>query len=170
MANKYGVVRTDLLTGTDSASRLRSVRYLGADGATPTAIENGSFAKLTNLMDGERELWIGKVPAASDALADIVLIATPEVMYDERKKNLDEFINEAGRDSRGYVLHQGDMFSISAEGLDIATGATPAVGWVVVLQANAKAKLAASATGTKIGTVVAIETTSRYTYYVIKVA
>ena len=34
---KYGVVRTDSLSGTTDRSELVSVKYMGANGATPTA-------------------------------------------------------------------------------------------------------------------------------------
>lgn len=166
----YAVVRTDLMTGTDVRADLRSVRYMGADGNTPTAIENGHVVKLSALMAGERELWKGVDVAATDALNDVVLIATPEVMYDERKKNLDDFINEKDRDCRGYVLHSRDIFSVTAEALDAA--ATPEVGNLVELAAGTKLKVVATATdkSTQVGKVIDINKVGRYTYYVIQVA
>ena len=88
----HGVFRSDLMSGTDVAADLVSVKYLGADGKTPSAIDNGCVVKLDGLISGEREVWCGKTPAANTPLSDIVIIGTPEVMYDERKKNLDEFV------------------------------------------------------------------------------
>lgn len=172
MANeKYAVIRTDLMTGTDVGPYLASVRYMDADG-NPAEIENGCVVKLEGLMDGERELYKGVAPAADTPLKDVVVIATPEVMYDERKKNLDEFINEAGSNCRGYRLHQHDVFSVTAKGLNIAEGAVPAVGWAVELMAGNKMNVVETATGdsTQVGTIMAIETAGRYTYYVIRVA
>lgn len=166
----YGVVRTDKLMGTDVRSMLESVKYMGA-GSTATAIDNGNVVKLDgSLMTGEREIKKGVTPAANDALDTIVLIASPEVMYDERKRNLDEFQNEAGNVCRGYHLHSGDIFSVTKDALDGA--ATPAVGNVVELKAGIKLNVAASATSgsTVVGKIIAVDVVGRYTYYVIQVA
>lgn len=166
----YGVVRTDRLMGTNVRSMLESVKYMGA-GSTATAIDNGNVVKLDgSLMTGEREIKKGVTPAANDALDAIVLIASPEVMYDERKRNLDEFQNEAGKVCRGYHLHSGDIFSVTKDALDGV--ATPAVGNVVELKAGIKLNVAASATGgsTVVGKIIAVDVVGRYTYYVIQVA
>ena len=173
----YAVVRTDKLMGTDVRSMLESVLYLGADGATPTEIENGNVLKVGALkaVDAnagiyEREVKVGAVPAAGDKLDDIVLVAPPEVMYDERKRSLTEFINEAGRIVRGYHLHSGDIFSVTKEALDGA--AAPAIGNAVELKAGTKLNVAASATSgsTQVGKILAIDVVGRLTYYVIQVA
>lgn len=167
---KYAVIRTDLMAGTQLAPYLASVRYFNDEGVE-AEIENGSVIKLEGLMDGERELYKGVNPAADTALEDIVIVATPEVMYDERKKNLDEFINEKGTNVRGYRMHKHDVFGITAKGLNIAEGAEPQVGWVAELMAGNKMNLVASATSgsTKVGELIAIEQAGRYTYHVIKV-
>lgn len=166
----YGVVRTDKMMATDVRSMLESVKYMGA-GSTATAIDNGNVVKLDgSLMTGEREIKKGVTPAANDALDAIVLIASPEVMYDERKRNLDEFQNEAGKVCRGYHLHSGDIFSVTKDALDCV--ATPAVGNVVELKAGIKLNVAASATSgsTVVGKIIAVDVVGRYTYYVIQVA
>ncbi len=169
MANKYGVIRTDLMRGTDVGANLVSVRFMGTDGKA-AEIENGSVVKLDGLLDGEREIYKGVTPAKDTARTAIAIIASPEVLYDERKKNLDEFINEAGVAARGYILSDRNIFSLTAEALDIATGVTPAVGYAVELKAGTKLSVVATATSgsTQIGTIKAIEKTSRYTYYVIE--
>ena len=46
-------------------------------------------AKILSISRVEREIFEGSTPDAGDALDDVVLVATPEVMYDERMKNLD---------------------------------------------------------------------------------
>lgn len=166
----FCVVRTDKLMGTDVRSMLESVKYMGADGATPTEIENGNVLKVGALLTGEREIKVGSAVAASDELDDIVLVASPEVLYDERVRDLDQFINKAGRIVRGYHLHSGDIFSVTKAGL--AGVAAPAVGNVVELAAGTKLNVAASATSgsTQVGTIIAIDVVGRYTYYVIQVA
>lgn len=165
MAN-YAVVRTDNMLGTDARSMLVSIKYKGTDGATDTAIENGNVLKVGALIEGEREIYVGSDVAANDKITDVVLIASPEVMYDERKKNLDEYINEAGKACRGYRLHSGDVFSVTKEALN----GTPAVGNVVELAAGTKLSVSAEATGsTVVGTIIAEDIVGRYTYYAIKV-
>lgn len=172
----YGVVRTDLMYATDVRSGLVSVKYIVTAGdpavSTPTAIENGNVLKLGALLEGEREIFEGTAPAANTPIDEVVLIASPEVMYDERKKNLDEFINEAGKACRGYRLHTGDVFSVTKDALDGA--ATPAVGDVVELKAGTKLNVVAAGTGategsTVVGKIHDIETVGRYTYYAILV-
>ena len=172
----YGVVRTDNLAGTDVRSMLVSIKYIVTTGSgasavdTETAIENGNVLKVGPLINGEREIYKGTAPAAGDNIEDIVLVATPELMYDERKHNLDEFINEAGRPARGYKLHTGDVFSVTKEALD--GKAKPAVGDKVELKAGTKLNVAASATSgsTQVGTIIAVDVVGRYTYYAIRVA
>lgn len=165
----YGIVRTDNMYGTDVRAGLVSIQYMGADGSTPTAIENGNVLKVGNLIAGEREVYVGGAVAANDKIEDIVLIASPEVMYDERKRNLDEFINEAGKNCRGYRLHSGDTFSVTKEALDGES--SPAVGNIVELKAGTKLNVVTSATDstTTVGKIIAVDVVGRYTYYVIKV-
>ncbi len=171
----YGVVRTDKLMGTDVRSMLESVKYMGS-GSTETAIDNGNVVKVDGtLMTGELEIKKGVTPAATDALDSIVLIATPEVMYDERKRNLDEFRNDAGKICRGYHLHSGDIFSVTADAVAFNTNESTdgKVGSVVELKADIKLNIktgSATPSSTVVGSVIAIDVVGRYTYYVIQVA
>lgn len=164
----HAVVRTDKMFGTDNRAGLVSVRYQPSD--VMTAIDNGNVVLLGNLEAGSREVYKGATPAANSPKANIVLIAAPEVEYDERKRNLEDYENEAGKIVRGYRLHTGDNFAVTAEALSAA--ATPAVGNIVELEASTKLKVVASATSasTQIGKVVAIEKAGRRTYIVIEVA
>lgn len=164
---KHAVVRTDLMYGTDVRSGLVSVKYMGSSGDTPTEIDNGHVLKVTELMEGEREVYKGVDVAADTPVGDVVLVTSVEVMYDERMRNLDEYYNEAGKICRGYRLHSGDIFSVTAEALD----GTPTVGHVVELAAGTKMKDVASATEstTTIGKIIAKDVVGAYTYYAIKV-
>ena len=110
MANKYCVVRTDRMYGTDVAPGLRSLRFY-ADGQV-AEVENGVIAHLEGLEEGQREVHKAVAATAGADLTECVLIAAPEVMYDERLRNLDDFINEAGKAVRGYILHCNDEFSV----------------------------------------------------------
>jgi len=172
----YAVVRTDKMFGTDVCTELVSVKYIVTTGSgddavsTPTAIENGSVLKLGALLDGEREIYEGTAPAANDSLDDVVLVATPELMYDERKHNLDEFINEAGKAARGYRFHKHDIFSVTIEALNTALEKVE-VGNVIELAAGTKMKAVASATSgsTVVGSVIHVETVGTKTFYAIEV-
>lgn len=44
----YGIVRTDNMYGTDVRAALVSIKYMGDNGTTPTAIENGNVLKVGN--------------------------------------------------------------------------------------------------------------------------
>ena len=50
-------------------------------------------------------------PAAGDKIEDVVLIATPEIIYDSEKDYIGNFYNEAGVPARGYRIHSGSIFS-----------------------------------------------------------
>lgn len=85
------------------------------------------------------------------------------MFYDERQKNLDEFINEAGTPVRGYILRSRNMFSVTKEGF--VSGTAPEKGDEVCIGANGKI----NASGTGLGTCAAVETAGRYTYYTIRI-
>ena len=169
----YAQVRLDNMAGTTVGTLLRSVKYYAGETPVVTAIQNGMVVKLDGLLTGENEIYKGVVPTAATALSDIVLIATPEVMYDERKHNLDEFINEAGTAARGYKLTSGDIFSVTAEainGTPVLSGGSAAT--LIELMADTTLKVVATATSgsTQVGKVIAIDTVGSKTYYVIEVA
>ncbi len=166
MAN-YGVVRLDNMSGTTDGTLLRSVRFYDND--KEAAIENGRVVLIGDLLDGQREVRKATAPTATSPLTHIGLVAAPELMYDERKRNLTEFINEAGENVRVYIPHVRDIFSVTAEALDAA--AAIAKGNLVELQAGTKLKVVATATdkSTQVGKIVDIETVGSLTYYVIEV-
>lgn len=168
MAN-YAVFRSDLMSGTTVGADLVSVKYMGS-GTTETAIENGNIVKLDGLMTGEREVYKGVTPAANSALDEIVIIGSVEVPYDERKRSLTDFINEAGSICRGWIPRSRNKFSVTREALD--GSGEPAVGNIVELQAGTKMKFVASATAstTTVGKIIAVEPVGTLTYYVIEIA
>lgn len=161
----YAVVRTDLLAGTDVRADLVSFKYF--DGNDEGAeIENGNIVKLDGLMEDERELYKAVAPTASTGINDVVLVAGVEMEYDERKRNLDEFINKANYPVRGYRFRSGNIFSVTKEAF--AGNTDPEVGDTVAVGAGTK--LILNGEGTEIGTVLEVATAGRYTYYAIKVA
>jgi hypothetical protein len=168
----YGVVETCLMTGTYNPVYLRSVKYYDGDPLAPTEIENGNVALLAGLLSGEREIYKVTDVAANSDLSQVVLIASPEYMTDERKRNLNEFRNEAGDVARGYLLHSNDQFGLSRECWANASGDDPVVGDVVELAAGTKLQAVTTATqnSTVVGAVTRIETIGGITFYVVTVA
>lgn len=149
----YTIFRSDLMTATKDASKHVFFKIV------TTAVENGNVLKIGKLVSGERNSYTYATPSANTALTSIAILTSPELMSDERKKNLNEFINEVGVTSRAFMLEKGDVFSVTAEGL---TGTDIAVDDIVELQADTKLKVVALATGltsgsTKVGTIVGIE-------------
>ena len=126
-------------------------------------VENGVIVKLQGYEDGEREVMKAVAASAGDDLNDCAIVAAPEVMYDERKKNLDEFINEAGKATRGYIPRSRNVFSVTKEGF--VGGTAPTKGAEVGIGTGGKI----DAAGKGLGACVDVEVVGRYTYYVIKI-
>jgi hypothetical protein len=165
----YAIVRTDLMSGTRNPADIVNVKY--SPSGTDTAIENGHVVLLGALDTSERDVFVGATPSRNSDLSKCVLIATPEVEADERKKNLNEFRNAAGAICRGYYMRSGNVFSVTADALTNGTGGTIAIGDIVELQDGTKFKVVAAGTGstegsTPVGNIYTIEGD----YYVIRVS
>ena len=150
----YAVIRTDLMSGTKQPADLVSLRFYDASG-NKAEVENGVIVKLQGYED--------VAASAGDDLNDCAIVAAPEVMYDERKKNLDEFINEAGKATRGYIPRSRNVFSVTKEGF--VGGTAPTKGAEVGIGTGGKI----DAAGKGLGACVDVEVVGRYTYYVIKI-
>lgn len=167
----YPVVRTDKMSGTDNRIDMYSLKYFASDEAA--AINNGAVVKRGALVSTvspaytAREVYEATAVAVDTPLSEVILVATPEVPYDERLRDLDDFTNEAGAIARGYGLHVGSIFSLTAN----AFSGTPAKGSIVELAAGTKLKVVSSATSgsTKVGVIEAVEEAGKYTYYVVRV-
>lgn len=165
---KHAVVRTDLMDGTDVRSQLVSIKYMGSNKKTPTEIDNGNVLKVGDLVEGEREVFVGEIPTAKDPITSIVLIASVEVMYDEHKQNLDEYVNEAGKILRGYRFNHGNIFSVTKEALE----GSPDTDKIIELKAGTKLNVVKQATGaeaTVVGEIIGKEVSGGLTFYVIKI-
>lgn len=165
MAN--GVVRLDNMSGTTDGSKLVSFIYINGS-SKETEIANGSVVAIHERVDGEREIWKGvAVDADVDTLGKIVLVAGVELPYDSNYANLDEWVNPAGKPTRGYILEKGDEFSVTSDCFASAVGSNK----VVELADGIKLKAVASATSgvTQIGKIVGTDVVGGLTYYNIKV-
>jgi hypothetical protein len=136
------IVITDKLVAT-KVGNLESVKYYVS--TTETAIENGHVVELAGLVSGSREVQKGV--AVTDVKKEVVLVAAPELIYDEttRAKGLDDFENEAGKPFRAYHLSAGDIFTISDIAVTALADGTPVVGNYVITEVGAT-KLKESAT------------------------
>lgn len=161
----YTVIRTDLMSGTKQPADLVSIRFYDADGdaGKPVEVENGVIVELKGYESGEREVMKATAATAASDLNNCAVVAGVEVMYDERKKNLDEYINEAGKAVRAYIPRSRNMFSITKEGF--VGGTVPTKDAAVGIGTGGKI----DASGTGFGKCVAIETAGRYTYYTIQI-
>lgn len=158
----YTVIRTDLMSGTKQPADLVSLRFYNAEG-NPAEVENGIIAKLQGFEDGEREVMKAVAATAGADLNECAIVDGVEVMYDERKKNLDEYINEAGKAVRGYIPRSRNMFSVTKDGF--VGGTVPSKGAEVGIGEGGKI----DASGTGLGKCVDIEVAGRYTYYTIQI-
>lgn len=159
----YTVIRTDLMSGTKQPADLVSLRFYDAEG-NQAEVENGVIVELQGYEDGEREVMKAVAASAGADLNDCAIVAGVEVMYDERKKNLDEHINEAGKAVRGYVPRSRNVFSVTKDGF--VGGVVPGKGAEVGIGEGGKIDTA----GTGLGKCVDIEVAGRYTYYAIEIA
>lgn len=165
MAERYAVVNTELMSATDDRARMRSFKYGVGTGKDFVGkdVQNGSVVTLTETVEGNHDLWYAEDPKASTPLKDLVLVTTPENLYDERLKSLHDFTNAADTNATGMLLKEGDIFSVTEEALD----GTPEVGSVVSVQAGTKIKVGAG--GTQIGKIIDTRIHNRETFYGILV-
>lgn len=159
----YCVVRTDKMHGTEVGADLVAVKY--NDGTGYAAIENGNVVALDAYLGND--LWKAVKPTAKQALGKVALIANPEIFVDYEHP-LDQYINEAGKEIRGYLLRQGDIFSITADGIDGTLGLGDDDNAYVEIQAGTKLKAVEAATNA-VAELIAIDVVGNYTYYVLRV-
>lgn len=160
----YCVIRTDLMSGTIQGADLVSLRFYDADGKVAD-VENGVIVELQGYDEGQREVMHAVAASAGADLNKCAIVAGVEVMYDERKRNLDEFINEAkGPAIRGYIPRSRNLIGFTKDGF--VGGVVPAVDGEVGIGEGGKL----DAAGTGFGICRHIEVVGRYTYYTIEIA
>ena len=148
----YAIFNSDLMTAITDASKHVFFKITGS------AVQNGNVVKIGTLVSGERNVYTYETPARDTALTAIAILTTPELMSDERKKNLNDFINDVDTIARGFMFEKGDVFSVTTDGL---TGTDIAAGDIVELAASTQLKVVAALTGltagsTKVGTVIEV--------------
>lgn len=158
----YTVFRCDNMPGIDQRTEICSVLVQDADG-NPIAVENGTIVEIGALVAGEHDLYVATLATAASDLKKCAVLGTPEVIYDEcLRKNLDDFQNEAGVPATAYRIRLGGVFSVTANGFVGGTVPT-AEGADVGIGTGGKI----DASGSGLGSILAIDQTPRYTYYAI---
>ena len=105
-------------------------------------LQNGSVVVVGDLVAGEREVFATSAPEADTTIDEIAILTSPEVVADERKKNLSDFVNPTTKPATGDYICKKDIFSLTAEGFD----GEPKKGAIVELQAGYKLKAVDAAT------------------------
>lgn len=167
----YAIYRSDNVAATKDGSQIKSARYY-VDGAV-TAIENGNIVAINSgLVEGEREILKATTPTATTPVNELGIVTTVELMYEEGKRDLGEFINEATSTQvlRVFKFHNGDVFSVTADALN----GTPVKGTTsVVVGASTKMVVKATSSVTDsevvIGNIIDTETIGTTTYWTIEV-
>lgn len=105
--------------------------------------DNGTLVTIGGLADTAkfgREVKEAKLTTADTAGEEVLMVITPELMYDE-KKTLDQFTNPEEGVARAYRFADGDVVSLTVSGLPSGV----AVGDLLV--AGAEGKLVAYESG-----------------------
>jgi len=98
------IVRLDKITGN----------HLSNGRNEEDVMLNGYFVALRGLIAGQRETYAITAPA--DVLAtEVLLHASPEVMYDPRQSALEDFYVEIGEECRLYHLTVGDVITLTED-------------------------------------------------------
>ena len=150
MADKiYTVITREAMASEYDGTKRKSAKFYNGSDA-PAEIENGMVVKIAGTIPGEREVLKVVAPEGNEDVADLWIVTTPEVVADERKKNISDFVNEAGQIITIDKLMPNDIFSLTAEGL---TG-TAVAGHKVGLASAGGVKLAVAASESGMGTVI----------------
>ena len=155
MADKiYTVITREAMASEYDGTKRKSAKFYSSD--APAEIENGMVVKIAGTIPGEREVLKVVAPEGSENVADLWIVTTPEVDADERKKNLSDFVNEAGQIITIDKLMPNDIFSLTAEGLAGTASAGHNVGLASAGGVKLVVDAATSGMGTVIGTVLDI--------------
>lgn len=142
------IFNAEQMFSTKNPAGLRSGKYQVA--STDTAVDNGAVVVVGALISGEREVRTLTAPAAVTD-TQIGIIDNPEVVYSQETiKGLDDYTNVAGEVVRVRLPKVGDIFAVSAEGIDpLTTADAIAVGSYVTIQVGTLLEEKATLGGTE---------------------
>ncbi|QWU13394.1 hypothetical protein SAMN04487895_10360 [Paenibacillus sophorae] len=106
-------------------------------------LENGAITTIGGLVDGKREVVQGATPV-NVSIEEILLIASPEIVYEAEKHNILDFVNKAGKPARAYHYTVGDTVTITDDMID---GTSVKNQYLVPENGSAKLKAVADLSG-----------------------
>ena len=110
------------------------------------SVPNGVFVTLDGLAGMGRE--VKKANLGADEEGEALLVASPEVLY-ESGKELEDFVNEAGKVARAFRLADGDVITLTEDLLENVPSGTIGQAFVVGANGRLTTEGADSATGLK---------------------
>lgn len=156
MAN-HVMFRSDAMAGTTLGQYLVSLR-------AATDIDNGMLVAVGALEEGQREVKTMAAIAAGTKLGAIAVLGSEEVDKDRSFNTVGEFTNKEGSIARGYILHDGGAYAVTAGAFE---GGVPEKGAKIFAKAGSNKHFTAGEV--EIGTCEAIETDGATTWYVIRI-
>jgi hypothetical protein len=129
-----------------------------------TEIDNGMLVAVGSLEDGQREVKAMAPIAAETKRGAIAVLGSEEVDKAKSFDTVGEFTNKKGAIARGYILHDGDAYAVTAGAFE---GDVPAKDAKVYAKAGSNKHCTAG--DVEIGTCEAIEVDGATTWYVIRI-
>lgn len=106
-------------------------------------LKNGAITVIGGLVTGQREVVQGATPV--DVITEeILLVASPEIVYEKEKHNILDFVNKAGERYRAYHFTIGDIVTITD---DMITGTSVVGQYLIPANGSEKLKAAADLSG-----------------------
>lgn len=110
---------------------------------TNVDLKNGSVITIGGLVDGHREAVVGATPT-DVTIDEILLVASPEIVYDSRKHNIHDFINVKNEKLRSYHHTIGDIVTVTD---DMVEGTSVKNQYLIPVNGSSKLKPAADLSG-----------------------
>lgn len=154
---KHVMFRSDAMAGTILGQYLVSLR-------AATEIDNGMLVAVGSLEEGQREVKTMNAITAETKVGAIAVLGSEEVNKEASFDTVGDFTNKAGTIARGYILHDGGAYAVTAEAFD---GGVPAKDAKIFAKAGSNKHHTAG--DVEIGTCEAIENDGATTWYVIRI-
>jgi hypothetical protein len=126
-------------------------------------IDNGMLVAVGALEEGQREVKTMAPITAETKRGAIAVLGSEEVDKAKSFNTVGEFTNEKGSIARGYILHDGGAYAVTAGAFD---GSAPTKGAKIYAKAGSNKHFTAG--DVEIGTCEAIENDGAITWYVIR--
>lgn len=155
---KYGVINTTFMAGTDNRAFLRDCVFLNADGITSATLQNGNIVEVTAKRYRGTAIpsfaYVANAPTASTPIERLGIVANP-IENSNCIYNVEEYKIDAFKIFRVYLLSGRDIFDATSESFTIANPSTLTEGSFCEV-VNGQVKLQLTATRTAGNTLVGI--------------